>query len=366
MGTAACARVKICASLPQALRAGAILQDTYGLSGHADVVDPASAPTHMASRNHDETYAALLELVLRELGRLGYLPGDVVWPDLGHGHRAPAGAKVRALVHAYRQGGPAVLLAVGQGVAQGRDDPFVQALLGRRSPVALAQTWARLEAYGHSENRTRFVAFEPTALRVLRHRLDGGYPTFVEGLLIVGILGALLAAIGAREVAFSACLAEDSSSFWSPGRPAPDPLEERPLLWTIRWTSFTPTSLVERPLPSELVDGLLLRDPSGTLGRLLTLLGEDAGRSWRLDEAARVLGLSTRTLQRRLQAAHVSFASVVRRVRVGAAVTLLRQRRWSLALIACSCGFADGPHLSREVRRVVGASPRDLRALLSP
>lgn len=320
----------------------------------------------MAPRNHDQTYAALLELVLRELGRLGYLSGDVVWPDPGHGHRAPAGVKVRALVHAYQHGGPAVLLDVAQGVAQGRHDPFVQALLGRRSPVALAQTWARLEAYGHSDNRTRFVAFEPTAMRLLRHRLDGGHPTFVEGLLIVGILGALLTAIGAREVTCSACLADGSGPLWSSGQPGPDPLEERPLVWTIGWASFTPSSLVERPPPSELVDGLLLRDPSGTLGRLLTLLGEDAGRSWKLDEAARALGLSTRTLQRRLQDAQVCFASVVRRVRVGAAVNLMRQRRWSLALIACSCGFADGPHLSREVWRVVGASPRDLRALLSP
>lgn len=59
-------------------------------------------------------------------------------------------------------------------------------------------------------------------------------------------------------------------------------------------------------------------------------------------------------------------SALVRRWRLECAVPLLLDRTLSLSMIAARCGFADHAHFSREFRRLVGRSPRDVRSSPEP
>ncbi|MFO0579145.1 MAG: AraC family transcriptional regulator [Polyangia bacterium] len=80
-----------------------------------------------------------------------------------------------------------------------------------------------------------------------------------------------------------------------------------------------------------------------------------------LDELARRLGLSSRSLQRRLQEAGTTFAQVVDATRRELALRHLQDRRLSLTEIAFLTGFADASAFHRAFRRWTGTTPREHR-----
>jgi AraC-like DNA-binding protein len=81
------------------------------------------------------------------------------------------------------------------------------------------------------------------------------------------------------------------------------------------------------------------------------------------DEVARALGLSTRTLQRRLTEEGTSFRDVVLSVKMDVAKELLAQpRQLSIAEIAEAVGFASVPAFSRAFSQQTGESPTTFRA----
>ncbi len=82
-----------------------------------------------------------------------------------------------------------------------------------------------------------------------------------------------------------------------------------------------------------------------------------------LAEAARLLGLSRRSLQRRLAASATSFEAIVDAVRADLALAYLRDSDLSVAQIAETLCFCETSALSRAVRRWHGRSPRTLRGL---
>lgn len=94
---------------------------------------------------------------------------------------------------------------------------------------------------------------------------------------------------------------------------------------------------------------------------VLTLIGQDPARAWRIDNAAAELGLSGRSLQRYLQAEGSSFSEVLRQARTAAAERLLERSPLSLAEIGFCCGYADQAHFQREFRRMRAMTPRHFR-----
>ncbi len=78
--------------------------------------------------------------------------------------------------------------------------------------------------------------------------------------------------------------------------------------------------------------------------------------------AAQTLGLSTRTLQRRLRAQGTTFGAQLRRVRVELAQHLLRETDWKLATIAQELGFDSSQRLSTTFRSVTRSTPSAFRA----
>lgn len=79
------------------------------------------------------------------------------------------------------------------------------------------------------------------------------------------------------------------------------------------------------------------------------------------DEVARALGLSTRTLQRRLGEEGASFRDVVLGVKVDVAKELLEQPQLTIAEVANAVGFAHVPAFSRAFSQRTGMTPTMFR-----
>jgi AraC-like DNA-binding protein len=82
----------------------------------------------------------------------------------------------------------------------------------------------------------------------------------------------------------------------------------------------------------------------------------------RCETVARSLGLSVRTLQRRLSACKTTFRQVLEAARMGEAMALLADANVPLSTLAERLGYADSSAFSHAARGHFGASPRTLRA----
>lgn len=81
-----------------------------------------------------------------------------------------------------------------------------------------------------------------------------------------------------------------------------------------------------------------------------------------LEDVAKAVKTSTRTLQRRLKDAGTSFQSVVDEERAAAALTYLADRRMAIGEIAYSLGYSEPSAFVRAFRRWTGETPNDYRA----
>jgi AraC-like DNA-binding protein len=110
-----------------------------------------------------------------------------------------------------------------------------------------------------------------------------------------------------------------------------------------------------------------LAEAEGFVGRVRVAAagGAGAGVGFRsLDEVARRLHVSTRTLKRRLSEQGTSFSSVVDGVRRQRALLLLDDRRVVLADVAERLGYSDVANFTRAFRRWTGTTPAAFRARL--
>jgi len=98
--------------------------------------------------------------------------------------------------------------------------------------------------------------------------------------------------------------------------------------------------------------------PAGSLAmRLRRYLLDHPGRLPTQDEAARHLGLSRRSLRRRLAEEGTGFRALVDEVRCGLVTGYLENTPLSLDEIAARTGFSDAANLSHAFRRWTGESP---------
>jgi AraC-like DNA-binding protein len=115
------------------------------------------------------------------------------------------------------------------------------------------------------------------------------------------------------------------------------------------------------PLAAEL--DALFAEATGTPAPLRRLRQQLASRpgTLSLEDAARALGVTARTLQRQLQTWQTSFRAEQNRAQVRAAKELLEKGDAPLAAIAADVGCASLSHFSAMFRRVTGETPRDWR-----
>ena len=82
----------------------------------------------------------------------------------------------------------------------------------------------------------------------------------------------------------------------------------------------------------------------------------------KLEKVAAEVGMTQRTLQRRLAMAGTSYSELVNEARFQLASELLRDRRVPIASIATVVGFANHSGFSRAFHRRTGITPRQYRS----
>jgi AraC-like DNA-binding protein len=80
-----------------------------------------------------------------------------------------------------------------------------------------------------------------------------------------------------------------------------------------------------------------------------------------LSLVAEIVGMSERTLQRRLTQSGTSYSDIVQQARFSIASDLLADSDLNIADIAFAAGYENAPHFSRAFKRLTGMTPRDYR-----
>ena len=84
-----------------------------------------------------------------------------------------------------------------------------------------------------------------------------------------------------------------------------------------------------------------------------------------LSLVAEIVGMSERTLQRRLAQSGTSYSDSVQQARFSIASDLLADSDLNIADIAFAAGYENAPHFSRAFKRLTGMTPRDYRCGLA-
>jgi len=152
-----------------------------------------------------------------------------------------------------------------------------------------------------------------------------------------------------------------------------DLLTESRLVFNHEFTAvLLPRALLSLPLtrraqqpamPLDMETNLWLSAPagdfSGSLRQVLEALLQEGYPA--IELAADAVGMSVRTLQRRLAGAELSYGRLVERVRFEKAVRLLAQPDVRLLDVAFELGYSEAANFSRAFRRWTGVAPSEFR-----
>lgn len=319
----------------------------------------------------DFAKASLIDLVVIYLRQThpNLLPAGGTGADALRQAHIPAEFKRDLLQTVGRECGPEALLSIGQGISHVTYDPIWRAALCSENPSVLLDKWRRFEVFSHSKNRVGIDFFSKNQARFKRYAMGNTTPSAPENLLICGLIIGLLESIGCRGLwcdmatqGNGVARIRDKRCFWIPDNSASLVTGD----WTIGWRAQSApkgigTTSDDRPQ----IDLPPIPDTSlATLVKAVTdLLVRDVAHQWKTGELARALGLSTRTLQRRLGEAELSFSRLVRLVRIFEACRLLKSGDTPLTVIGFCAGFSDSAHFSRDFRASVGLTPSEFRAV---
>lgn len=279
------------------------------------------------------------------------LVGDITPPDPMVQAVTPIGLKQKLVAKTVARHGTGVLLNIGQFLSKAEDTPVVTVLRQSHDAAVTAEKWMRMERYYHADCRT--VIDSKTPGRWTCQRKTTGQPaTFGENCLMAGLLFGLLSEIGHTPRSIDIAGQTLRPAEFTQARFA---LGETGHVFSVHWSVRSEINAPQAlPVQGRLSD------------RLADLLAGDPGRSWRIDDAARPLALSRRSLQRRLADEGRSFSSTLRRARLREAARLLSTTNTGLADIGYCCGYADQAHFQRDFRRVVNVTPRQFRQISDP
>lgn len=300
--------------------------------------------------------AAFIGLIQRQMAAAGIVPppGLIAAFPPGGPPTAPIETKRRLLAHAVATSGAGFLLRIGQGIHAVPSDPTLDALRRAADPADLFARWGRLERYHHSHHRVLVSGQEPGRAHLRHVSSRPAPPSPLEDLAVLGLLAALMTAIGCRGIDVDLAGGDGLRPVLRDDRivlaaALPSTASE----WILRWRKQVAS---ERSL----LDAL---PAAGLAERIGAVLDDDPLRAWAMADMARLLGLSPRSLQRQLKTQGATYSGILRDARVRRAARALNGGQDALAEIGYAAGFADQAHFTREFRRVLGASPGQWRAV---
>ncbi len=315
--------------------------------------------------------ASIFNLIVSRLKRSNpdLIPAGIPRVDAARQALIPAAFKRNMLDDIWREAGVETLLSIGREVKTVGNDPIWNAAKRSANPPLFFDKWQRFEVFAHSQNRVRIDQLNDNLATFERYTEAGQIPTPPENLLICGLLIALLEEIGCLGLCceMPLCGGEVFTIYDQKKILVP---ENTDLLetgtWSINWQSFSPDTnknksslgLPEVALPVSVEPKL--KALYETISLLLT---GDISRQWKVGELAREVGLSTRSLQRKLRDGKLGFSSLVRLVRIHEACRLLKDSRISVTAIGFCTGFSDTAHFSRDFRASMGMSPKEFRTI---
>jgi AraC-like DNA-binding protein len=268
---------------------------------------------------------------------------------------------------AVAQAGHACLPLLGRGLHSLSHEPTHAALAAARRPEDLLMRWQRLERYIHSSHRVAFRvpdAFSESKSVLILHQPRIGHtpPLPEESLVVLGVLAALLEAVGAIGVEV---LMGTVRVY-----PQADTAQLQALIkrgdthsWTMCWQDFAASvPLVPEPaLIDTLPKNLNLPDWPSLARQAAMHILQDLMHPPSVAQIANALGWSARSMQRALAVSGLSHTSLMAQCRVLAASRCLLQSSLPLAEVGFLCGFSDQPHFTRTFRQQVGITPARYR-----
>ena len=252
----------------------------------------------------------------------------------------------------HQNGRPWSAFDAGFDLGRTGTHPLIEFLGTSRDAQELWQRSLRLEPLLHLGNRTRTEQLR-NGFQVQHEQLLGSPPSIPESMFVAGAQCGLLLRIGVQRSRVVLRAGTTTFSALPLSRRAvhhPDarwgPIDG----WTINWSS---APVHEGP-----------RAPTGPPSfseQALALVADRPEAPWTLAALADAIGVSRRTLQRRVQEEGTTVKLQIVMGRINAGLALLTRTDLPLSVIAVGCGFADGPHFSNSCRRFNGATPSDLR-----
>ena len=313
----------------------------------------------------DFASAAMVRVLAQGMRELGLDPGDVTAP--GDSARVDLELKRTLVGRAIAQAGFAVLPQLGRGLHRFPHDPTHRALSLARDAVDLFARWRRLERYIHSRHRCEVLGSGDGWARVRHVALNGAAaPLPAEDLVVLGVLAALLEAIGLRgvQVAVGGDLVRGDIQAY----PESDAAGLQELVrqgataaWSFRWAHAVArpagSGMSAAPTHSLAADAAWPQAARDAFGHLVA----DLTRSITLPRLANELGITPRTLQRQWSHAGLSYSKILAEARCRAGAWRLLHTDEPIAEIGFVCGYADQPHFTREMQRRVGMPPAAYR-----
>jgi AraC-like DNA-binding protein len=298
---------------------------------------------------NDFASAAMIRLMTRGMEQLG-LATPVANPP--GGSTVELDLKRTLIADILRERAPGALIQLGQAVHDMRVDPVLAMLVRVGSPRQVISRFQRLEKYVHSRHR---MVVEDSAGNSMRMRhvslVEGAPPLPAEDLVVLGALIGFLQAAGCTGVRAHfdhGCLA-----FPDTGAVAAAFETGHTDRWTIEWKSFTPAAgPVREPEFGHESSPPIVR-------KIAQYCASDADMT--LPAVAAGLGMSARTLQRRLREAGSDFTAIAGDVRNRLAAWWLMETDHSIAEIGFLCGYSDQAHFTRDFKRRNGPTPNAYR-----
>ena len=309
----------------------------------------------------DFASTAMVRVLAQGMRELGLEPPPCESAPGAGSARVDLDLKQSLVASALHQGGIGCLALLGRGLHRHAHEPTHAALASARDAADLFLRWARLERYVHSCHRCEVQSIAPGRASLRHLTLGGGPPPLAaEDLVVLGVLAALLEALGLQQVTVRLARV--------PVYPQPDAAALQRAVrrgataqWNFAWQGEVPrpaTPVQLSPLLPDLVGHESWPEVAKAACRLLLA---DLMRPLPLIELAQAMQTSPRSLQRALGSDGLSYTTLLAQARRRAAAWWLLHTPVAIAEVGFLCGYSDQSHLTRDLHQHVGLTPARYR-----